>query len=53
MKLIYPQVIAMKPDIQEYLPDISGKGENRFQERDFFYRVLNALYPDLVSDLIN
>ena len=43
----------MRPDILDYLPDLAGKGESRYPERDFFYRVLNALYPDLVSQLIN
>jgi hypothetical protein len=53
VKLIYPQIIEMRPQIKEYLPDISGKGEDRYPERDFFYRVVNSLYPDIVTELIN
>lgn len=55
MKLIYPQVVQRKPEIQLYLPDITeGKqGDIRYPERDFFYKVLNSLHPDMVTDLIN
>jgi hypothetical protein len=55
VKLIYPQVVQRKPEIQLYLPDITeGKqGDIRYPERDFFYKVLNSLHPDMVTDLIN
>ena len=52
IKLIYPQIARMAPDVLEYMPDIEGKKEDRFPERDFFYRVLNALHPKLVDQLI-
>ena len=42
----------MAPDVLEYMPDIEGKKEDRFPERDFFYRVLTALHPKLVDQLI-
>ena len=53
VKLIYPQVAKMVPDILDYLPDLQGKDEDRYPERDFFYRVLNALHPELVDQLIS
>ena len=40
------------PDILDYMPELQGKKEDRYPERDFFYRVLNALYPDIVDTLI-
>ena len=43
----------MVPDVLDYLPELYGKGEDRYPERDFFYRVLNALHPELVSNLID
>ena len=43
----------MVPDILDYLPELQGKDEDRYPERDYFYRVLNALHPDLVDQLIN
>ena len=43
----------MVPEVLDYLPELYGKGEDRYPERDFFYRVLNALHPDLVSTLID
>jgi len=39
----------MSPDVHEYMPELEGKQEDRFPERDFFYRVLNALHPELVD----
>ena len=53
VKLIYTQVAKMVPDILDYLPDLQGKDEDRYPERDFFYRVLNALHPELVDQLIS
>ena len=53
VKLIYPQVAKMVPDLLDYLPDLQGKDGQRFPERDFFYRVLNALHPGIVDTLIN
>ena len=43
----------MVPDFLQYLPDLEGKNEDRYPERDFFYRVLNALYPQIVDTLVN
>ena len=43
----------MVPDVLDYMPELYGKGEDRYPERDFFYKVLNALYPELVSNLVN
>jgi hypothetical protein len=52
VKVIYPQVINRLPLLQLYLPDPHGKDETRYPDRDFFYRVLYALYPDTVEDLV-
>jgi hypothetical protein len=52
LKIIYPQIAKMAPDILQYLPDLEGKNDDRYPERDFFYRVLNALHPELVEELI-
>ncbi len=51
LKLIYPQVVEMHPDILAYLPDLQGDSK-RYPERDFFYRVLNALHPATYERLI-
>ena len=42
----------MVPDILAYLPELEGKKEDRYPERDFFYRVLNALHSDIVDTII-
>jgi hypothetical protein len=52
VKIIYPQVINTYPALQEYLPDPQGKDDIRLPDRDFFYRVMYALYPDMVEDLV-
>ena len=36
----------------EYLPDPMGKNEARLPDRDFFYKVFNALKPDVVTSII-
>jgi hypothetical protein len=52
LKIIYPQIVKMAPDILEFMPELEGKNEDRYPERDFFYRVLNAMHPDIVEELI-
>ncbi len=41
----------MHPEIINYLPDLQGDSK-RFPERNFFYRVLNALHPETYEALI-
>ena len=53
VKLIYPQVAKIVPEFLEYMPDLQGKNEDRYPERDFFYRALNALYPHIVDTLVH
>ena len=53
MCIIYPQLVQRHPDMLLYLPDLSGEGQVRYPERDFFYRVLNALHPDTYEQLIS
>ena len=53
VKIIYPQVAKIVPDFLQYLPDLEGKEGNRFPERDFYYRALNALYPHIVDTLVD
>jgi hypothetical protein len=46
-------VILLKPDLLDYLPELQGTDENlRFPERDFFYKVLYKLHPELVDEMI-
>jgi hypothetical protein len=53
VKTIYPQVINTLPELHHYLPEPHGTAEDqRYPDRDFFYRVLYALYPDTVEDLV-
>ena len=53
VKQIYPQVINDLPLLQKYLPDPTGSEDNqRFPDRDFFYRVMYALYPETVEELV-
>ena len=53
VKVVYPQVINLLPQLQDYLPDPTGTQDHlRYPDRDFFYRVLYALYPDTVEDLV-
>ena len=52
VKYIYPQAIEALPEIAEYLPDLIGKNEKRFPDRDYFYKVFNALKPDIVDSII-
>jgi hypothetical protein len=40
------------PNVADYLPDPTGKEEMRLPERDFFYKVLYSLHPEVVDDLI-
>ena len=53
VKIIYPQVANIVPEFLHYLPDLEGKNEDRYPERDFYYRALNALYPHIVDTLVN
>jgi hypothetical protein len=46
-------VVERFPDILFYLPELEGKQEDRYPDRDFFYRVVNALHPEMVDNLIN
>lgn len=53
VKIIYPQVIDQLKGLRDYLPDIKcSDGQQRFPEREFFYKVLYALYPETVEDLL-
>lgn len=52
VKYIYPQVVAQLPEIAQYLPDPIGKDSKRLPERDFFYKVVNSLRPDIVDSAI-
>ena len=53
MKVIYPQVINDLPLLKLYLPEPHGTNEDqRYPERDFFYRVMYALYPETVEELV-
>ena len=53
VKIIYPQMIQTHPDLKNYLPEVQGsEGNERLPDRDFFYKVLFALYPATVEELI-
>jgi hypothetical protein len=53
VKIIYPQVIDTLPELKLYLPEPQGSDESlRYPDRDYFYRVMYALYPDTVEDLL-
>jgi hypothetical protein len=52
LKNVYHQIINTHPDLKEYLPALTGDTSPRFPEREFFYRVLNALHPETFEDLI-
>jgi len=53
VKIIYPQVINTLPELRHYLPDPQGSDESlRYPDRDYFYRVMYALYPDTVEELL-
>ena len=52
VKYIYPEVVRQLPEIAEYLPDPIGKSDKRMPERDFFYKVVNSLRPDIVDSAI-
>jgi hypothetical protein len=47
VKNVYPQVYEW-PNVLEYLPD----WDNKFPERDFFFKVLYTLHPDKVESMI-
>ena len=44
IKECYPKAIEALPDLVHYLPDPWGK-DKRLPEREFFWRVMYALYP--------
>ena len=47
VKNVYPQVHEW-PNVLHYLPD----WDNKFPERDFFFKVLYTLHPDKVESMI-
>ena len=47
MKNVYPQVNEW-PNVLNYLLD----WDNKFPERDFFFKVLYTLHPDKVESMI-
>jgi len=47
VKNVYPQVNEW-PNVLHYLPD----WDNKFPERDFFFKVLYTLHPDKVESMI-
>ena len=52
VKHIYSQAIQL-PNVADYLPEPSGTDGNlRLPERDFFWKILSALHPTTVEDLI-
>ena len=51
VKHVYDEAIKL-PNVKDYLPEPTGKGENRLPERDFFWKVLYSLHPDWVDSLI-
>ena len=53
VKDIYPRVIDELPDLKLYLPALHGKKDPRMPDRDFFYKVLSALYPKKLDKLID
>ena len=52
VKYVYPQAVVELPELAEYLPDPVGKNEKRLPDRDFFYKVFNALRPEIVDSII-
>ena len=44
LKLCYYKAMEALPDLADYLPDPWGK-DLRLPEREFFWRVMQALYP--------
>ena len=51
VKKVYEKAVAL-PNVADYLPEPTGKDEMRLPERDFFYKVLYSLHPEVVDDLI-
>ena len=51
VKHVYAEALKLK-DVADFLPDPTGKGEQRLPERDFFWKVLYSLHPVYVEDLI-
>ena len=52
VKACYPKAIQALPGIKEYLPDPWGK-DNRLPERDFFWKVMYALFPKETENFIH
>ena len=44
VKECYPKAVATLPGLIDYLPDPWGK-DQRLPERDFFWKVMYAMYP--------
>ena len=52
LKECYPKAIQHLPKLAEYLPDPWGK-DNRLPEREFFWKVMYALYPEETEKYVN
>ena len=53
MNRVFDQIIALHPDLHDYLPEPTSEDEkHRYPEREFFYKVLFKLHPNTVDDLI-
>jgi hypothetical protein len=51
VKRYYQEALAL-PMVADYLPDPTGKDEQRLPERDFFFKVLNSLHPDYIKTIV-
>ena len=47
----YPLAIKELPGLVDYLPDPWGK-DNRLPEREFFWKVMYALYPEQTEQYV-
>ena len=52
VKRCYQNVIECCPDVLRYLPDPHGM-EQKLPEREFFWRVMYALYPVVTEQYIS
>lgn len=52
VKNMYPQMLRLHPGLIDYLPALTGEKDLRYPERDYFYRILNSLYPETYDELI-
>ena len=51
MKYCYPKAVETLPGLIDYLPDPFGK-DQRLPERDFFWKVMYALFPSETDSYI-